>query len=49
MTEKEFLHLYSQYYGERVDNLDQIVSSTFSGEELFEFCKYLEDNKKDGQ
>jgi hypothetical protein len=37
MTEKEFLEFYTGHYGEKLDNLNQVVSHCFTGHELFEF------------
>jgi len=37
LSEEEFLKLYSGYYGESVDSIKQIITTSFSGEELLEF------------
>lgn len=41
MTEKEFLKHHSDYNGEQVDNLKQIVKDCYTGEELYEFVKFI--------
>lgn len=37
-TPEQFLKFHTSYHGEVVDNLKQIVTQCFTGEELFEFC-----------
>jgi hypothetical protein len=34
MTDKEFCEVYSSYYGEKIDNIGQLVQTTLTGEEL---------------
>ena len=40
ITDKEFCKMYSSYYGETIDNIAQLVRSTFDGEELKEFIEH---------
>lgn len=40
MTDKEFCILYTEYYGEVVDNVKQIVYTSFTGEELKEYVEH---------
>ena len=37
MTEQEFLKFHTNYFGEDVDNVDQIVTIRFTGRDLFEY------------
>jgi len=37
MTEEQFLKFYSSYYGEVVDNINQLTIDSFDGKELHEF------------
>lgn len=48
ITEKQLCKALSQYNGEEVDSLQQVVKITFSGEELLEFVNSLpsEEEKK---
>lgn len=46
LSEEEFLKLYSGYYGESVDSIKQIITTSFSGEELLEFLNYIIKEKK---
>ena len=41
MTRKDFCKAYSSFYGEKIDNLEQLKHAVFDGHELFEFAKYL--------
>lgn len=41
ITEKQLCKALSQYNGEEVDSLQQVVKITFSGEELLEFVNSL--------
>ena len=41
MTKKEFLKLHSGYFGEEVDNINQVVMVRFSGAELFDYVSSL--------
>ncbi len=41
MTNKEFVRLYNSFLGEGLDNPDQLVSHTFSGDELKEFLEHV--------
>ncbi len=41
MTRKEFCKLYTEYHGEKVDNVAQIVIHNTDGVELYDFCKFL--------
>jgi hypothetical protein len=34
MTDKEFCEVYSSYYGEKIDHINQLVQTTLTGEEL---------------
>ena len=48
LTDKEFCKMYTAFYGEEIDNVKQLVSSKFNGEELKEFVNHcIELNKKD--
>jgi len=48
ITDKEFCEMYSSYYGETIDNISQLVSSTFDGEELKEFIEHCIKCKNNG-
>lgn len=37
MTKEEFIKLYNQYYGEDIDNINQIQLIQFSGNTLYHF------------
>lgn len=41
MTKDGFCKILSAYFGEPIDKLEQQVSITFSGQELFEFAEYI--------
>jgi hypothetical protein len=41
MTDKEFCSLYSSYYGEKIDHVDQIVQEVLTGEELKELIEFF--------
>lgn len=40
MTNEKFCHIYTQFFGERIDKIEQIASHTFNGEELKEFVEF---------
>lgn len=40
LSEKEFCQMYTSYYGEEIDNIKQLVSARFTGEELLEFIQH---------
>ncbi len=42
MTDKEFCKIYTGFYGEEIDKVTQLVSSTFTGEELKEYTEHVE-------
>jgi hypothetical protein len=46
MQEQEFLDFYTSYFGEKVDNVNQIVSHNFTGEELKEFFEAVAEKYK---
>ena len=48
ITSKDFCVLYSSFYGETIDCLEQLKHATFDGHELFEFIKYVEQNLANG-
>lgn len=48
MNEKEFCKLYSEFYGEEISNIKQIMEHRFAGEELFEFCNFILKNTSSG-
>lgn len=48
ITDKEFCEMYSSYYGETIDNIAQLVRSTFDGEELKEFIEHCIKCKNNG-
>lgn len=37
MTKKEFCDFFTNYYGEKVDNICQISNHSYTGTELYEF------------
>lgn len=39
MNKNEFLKQHTEFYGEKVDNIDQITLVKFSGKELFEYVQ----------
>lgn len=41
LSGQQFLELYTEYNGEQVDKLHQIVNETFTGEQLYEFVNYI--------
>jgi len=41
MTDKEFCEVYSSYYGERIDNIKQLVKTTLTGEELKDLIEHF--------
>lgn len=41
INSKEFIQVYRQYYGENIDNIQQIEVKNLSGFELFDFVKYV--------
>ena len=41
MTDNEFLRLDTEFSGEKVDDIKQIVSRRFDGEELKEYVEYF--------
>lgn len=41
LSEEQFCKLHTQYNGEEIDNIKQLVSETFTGEELLEFINYI--------
>lgn len=41
LTEEEFCKIVEGYWGEPLSDIKQLVSHTFTGEELYEFCKHL--------
>lgn len=43
MDEELFCKLITDFYGEHIDNVKQIVFRRFTGYELFELCKYMSD------
>lgn len=46
MTNEDFCKLYTAYYGEKIDNILQLVSTTLNGEELKELIEFfIEQNK----
>ena len=48
ITDKEFCEMYSSYYGETIDNIAQLVRSTFDGEELKVFIEHCIKCKNNG-
>ena len=42
MNSKKFCELYTAFYGEKLDNLNQLKRQLFDGHELFEFAKFIE-------
>lgn len=46
MTNKEFCRLHSEYNGERISDIRQLVSETLTGEELKEFVEFCIDQSK---
>jgi len=48
MNSKKFCELYTAFYGEKLDNLNQLKRQLFDGHELFEFAKFIE-NKMNPQ
>lgn len=45
MNKQEFCAFLTNYYGEPVNKLEQQVSITFAGEELYDFCNSLLKNQ----
>jgi predicted house-cleaning noncanonical NTP pyrophosphatase (MazG superfamily) len=41
LTEEKFCKIYTGYHGEEIDNIKQLVKTTFTGNELLEFCKFV--------
>jgi len=41
MTDEEFCELYSSYYGEKVDKVNQVVQEVLTGEELKEIIEFF--------
>lgn len=41
MTDKEFCEVYSSYYGEKIDNINQLVQTTLTGEELKDLIEHF--------
>jgi hypothetical protein len=40
LEKSEFCKLHSGFHGEEISNLKQLVSQTFTGEELYDFVKH---------
>jgi len=47
MTESEFCALITAYYGEHIDNIEQVTSIVFTGKELKEFTEYCLKHKNE--
>jgi len=41
LTKGEFLKFHSEYFGEEVDNIKQIVRVSFTGQEIFEYLNQV--------
>lgn len=41
MTDEQFCKLYTAYYGDVIDNIRQLVSTTLNGEELKELIEFF--------
>ena len=41
ITDKEFCEVYSSYYGEKIDNINQLVQITLTGEELKDLIEHF--------
>jgi hypothetical protein len=41
MTDEEFCRLYTAYYGEKIDYVEQIVQEVLSGDELKEIIEFF--------
>jgi len=41
MTDNEFCEVYSSYYGEKIDNINQLVQTTLTGEELKDLIEHF--------
>ena len=41
MTDEEFCRLYTAYYGEKIDHVEQIVQEVLSGDELKEMIEFF--------
>lgn len=41
MNKQEFCQLLTGYFGEPIDKLEQQVSITFTGDELYEFSEFI--------
>jgi len=40
LTDEEFCRLHTSYHGELIDQVGQLISQTFTGEELKEFVEH---------
>ena len=41
IDEVQFCELITDYYGERIDNINQLAQINFSGDELLEFLNFV--------
>ncbi len=41
MKAKRFLKIYSDFHGEKIDHIDQIVQHSFTGRELKKLCEFV--------
>ena len=46
MSDKEFCKMHTSYYGEEIDNINQIAFISFSGQELKEYVEHFLENQK---
>ena len=46
MTEQIFCKVYTAFYGEPIDKVEQIVEHRFTGKELMEFCEFFASQSK---
>jgi hypothetical protein len=49
MTNEVFCKLYTAYYGERIDNIKQLVQTTLTGEELKELIEFFIEHNIDNK
>ena len=46
MSDGEFCRLYTAYYGDGIDKIGQLVSTTLNGEELKELIEFFIEQSK---
>lgn len=46
LSEKQFCEHHSNFHGEHIDKVKQIVQQTFTGDELYDFAYYIDRQSK---